>query len=94
MKTKRTLSPLDEIDGPINQSKRTKSFDNDEDDDDDEISQLIDHRYNRTISSQNSNTNILSQVTNDDKPRKPTVRKPTVRKLSTNQCKPSALVFE
>jgi hypothetical protein len=89
-KTKRTLSPLDETDGLIiNESKRTKSFD----DEDDELSQLIDHRRTRRVSSQNSNTNILSQVTNDGEPRKPTVRKPTVRKLSTNQRKPSALVF-
>lgn len=85
-KSKRTLSPLDETEQQMNESKRTKSFD----ENDDEVSQLIDHRRSR---SQNNNTNILSQVTNDGEPRKPTVRKPTVRKLSTNQRKPSALVF-
>jgi len=91
---------LDETNQQIHEPKRTKSFDEEEDDDDD-LSQLIDHRRTKqissqnssiTISSQNSNTTISSQITIDGKQRKPTVRKPTARKLSATQQKPIAYV--
>jgi len=91
-KSKRTLSYLDEINQQIHEPKRTKSFDEDDDDDDD-LSQLIDHRRTKKILSQNSNTTISSQITIDDKQRKPTVRKPTARKLSASQQKPIAYVY-
>jgi hypothetical protein len=78
-KYKRTLSPLDETNQQSHGSKRTKSFD-EEDDDEGELSQLLDHRRTKQISS---------QITNNGEQRKPTVRKPTVRKLSINQRKSS-----
>jgi len=78
---------MDETNQDIHESKRTKSFD---DNDDDELSQLLDHRYNKRNSSQNSNTTSLSQSTTDGKQRKTTVRKPTARKLSGTQPKPIA----
>ncbi|CAF0800305.1 unnamed protein product [Rotaria sordida] len=92
-KSKRTLSPLNETNQQNHESKRTKSFDNDDDDDDndnDELSQFLDYRCNKKLSSQNDNTTISSQTTTttDGEERKPTVRKPTVRKLSINQQKP------
>jgi hypothetical protein len=87
-KYKRTLSPSDETNQQIHESKRTKSFD-DDDDDDNELSELLDWRRTKQVLSQNS---TLSQVTNNDEQKKPTVRKPTVRKLSNNQRKSSAYV--
>ncbi len=84
-KSKRTLSPLDETNQQIHESKRTKSFN---DDDDDELSQFLDHRREKQNSSQKTNTTISSQSTIDGEQRKPTVRKPTVRNLTGSQQKP------
>ncbi|CAF0992993.1 unnamed protein product [Rotaria sp. Silwood1] len=92
-KNKRTLSPLNETNQQNHESKRTKSFDID-DNDEDELSQFLDHRCNRKISSQNNTTTISSQITIDSDQRKPTARKPTVRKLSTNQQKPTISQIE
>lgn len=86
-KSKRTLSPLNEIEQESRHSKRPKSFDDDDDEDEEEIFELIDHRRHRSKSSQISNTSISSQ---GNEQRKPTVRKPTARKLSSSQHQPSA----
>ena len=87
-KSKRTLSPLNEIEQESRNSKRPKSFDDDNpDDDEEEIFELIDHRRHRSKSSQISNTSISSQSSEQ---RKATVRKPTARKFSTSQQKSSA----
>ncbi|UJR37880.1 hypothetical protein I4U23_030570 [Adineta vaga] len=74
-KSKRNLSPLNET---IHESKRTKSFDEDED----ELSQLLDHRRLKQILSQptinNDNDDDVEEI-------RPSIRKPTVRKLNNTQ---------
>jgi hypothetical protein len=88
-KAKRALSPFDETNQQIHESKRPKSFDEDDDDDDDnELSQFLDHRRTKQYSSQHNNTTMSSQTTNDSKQRKATARKPTARKLNTSQQQP------
>jgi hypothetical protein len=83
-KAKRALSPFDETNQQIHESKRPKSFDEDDDDDDDnELSQFLDHRRTK-----HNNTTMSSQTTNDSNQRKATARKPTARKLNTSQQQP------
>ncbi|CAF1422857.1 unnamed protein product [Rotaria magnacalcarata] len=82
-KNKRTLSPLYEANKKVQESKRTKSFD--EEDADDELSQFLDHRCSKKLLSQAVDTTTSSQSSIDGEPRKPTLRKPTARKLSNNQ---------
>ncbi|CAF4642030.1 unnamed protein product [Rotaria socialis] len=86
-RNKRTLSPLYEANKKIQESKRAKSFD--EDDADDELSQFLDHRCSKKLLSQTADTTASSQSSIDGEPRKPTLRKPTARKLSNNQPNPT-----
>ena len=80
---KRSLSPPDELHVDAQDSKRTKSFE------DDELSQLLDHRQSKHNSSQGSVTSIPTRASVENEPRKATLRKPTIRKLNTSQQKPS-----
>lgn len=66
-------------------TKRTKSFDEtNNEEDEQELSQFLDRRYAKQISS---------QISTNDEQIKPTVRKPTVRNLSGKRQKPTLYVL-